>query len=347
MNEQTANVPEQIRQEAKAKALKVIETNKGCISYVRPEDLETASLFVPIVTAVIPVKQEFHEFIPNIGIMPQVPLMNRIREAAGVNINRTDTTQESEDVWVGHSFGDKRMPDGTMQPDDAVYEFNAKTRAERDFLNKPDKYKTEIEKQKHLLELRLFGRSKAETGAQLRLIAKLAKIERSFKTEADLLRGMIVLRVDRNVNGILQDPNMREAVIQHALGATEAVFGPKQIEAEGKPAPRTVDEQSGEVLEQPKADPEQPELDTFEDDIPWQETPENITIRGLKNFLELKDPKLIASGGWKQAVELINGTLNKDGATLEEMKKLIERTERWLKKYGFALPTEAKKEGSA
>lgn len=285
MDSTTSNVPDTIRQEAKQRALKIIEQNPGCASYVRPEDLETQNLFVPVVSIIKPTAEEFHKFIPGIGILPKVPLMNTIAEKAGVNIHRTDTAKRSEYVWTGHSFGDKRMPDGTLRTDDASYEYDVQKRAELDFLKdsekQPDerKYTSEIAKRKYILELCKFAEQKAVTGAQLALIHKLAKIPASFKTAEELTKGMIVCRVDRNVNGIMQDPNMRGAIIQHALGATTDVFGPKQIEAqpaESAPVPRTVDVESGEVLT-PAADPVQADL--FEDDVPWAESDAEMIVR--------------------------------------------------------------------
>ncbi len=326
MENSTANVPETIRIEAKARALKIIEANKGCISYVRPEDLETATLFIPVVTAIIPVKQEFHEFIPNIGIMPRVPLMNRIREAAGVGITRTDTVQESEDVWVATSYGEKRKPDGTMEPDTATYEFNANTRSEMDFIKHPEKYTTDIAKRKHLLELRNFGRSKAETGSQLRLIAKLAKIERSFKTEADLLRGMVVLRYDRNVNGVLADPGLRQAALGQMLGAKDAVFGPQPaplgIEMkDDAPAPRTFDAETGEMIEKPAA--------TFEDDLPWEdEKPEPSALDAAKDALRAYMKKALP----QKALDQINAALSDSAVTLETVNALVDRCAAYVQK---------------
>ena len=339
----TENVLDVIWQEAKVKALAIIAQNKGCISYVRPEDLETANLFIPVVSVIIPIKQEFHEYIDNIGIMPRVPLMNRIREGAGVNIHRTDTRQESDDIWVAQSFGDKRMPDGTMQPDSAVYEFNAKIRAERDFLKHPDKYGTDIQKRKHHLELQLFGRSKAETGAQLRLIAKLAKIERSFRTEADLLRGMILSRVDRNVNGIMADPNMRGAIIQHALGSTEQVFGPKEIEAQSAAAPqRKIDPDSGEITEQ--APMEEGQADLFHDDIPFEESQESKIKRLREQIIDLlKDPG-VSEKNRESGLKWLSTTEADDLNKLIEKQTLIEGA---IKNYRLRAEKAKKGKGAA
>jgi len=279
----TANVPDVIRQEAKAKALKIIEANAGCVSYVKPEDLETQNLFVPVVSIIKPTAEEFHKFIPGIGILPKVPLMNTIAEKAGVNIQRTETSKRGEYIWVGHASGDKRMPDGSMRTDDASYEYDVQKRAELDFLKDSEKaqekkYTTDIAKRKYILELCKFADQKAATGAQLALIHKLAKIPASFKTPEELMKGMIVSRIDRNVNGIMADPNMRDAIIQHALGATEAVFGPaKQIE-------RTVDVESGEMI--PAAQAEEGQADMFDDAPAGTVQPEKTPLQKALQTLE-------------------------------------------------------------
>jgi hypothetical protein len=329
MDSTTNNVPETIRQEAKARALKIIEANAGCTSYVKAEDLETQSLFIPVVSVIKPTADEFHKFIPTIGILPKVPLMNLIREKAGVNIHRTETSKRSEYIWAGHAFGDKRMPDGTMLADDALYEYDAEKRAELDFLKdseKPkaeQKYTTAIEKRKHILENCKFGDQKAATGAQLALIHKLAKIPASFKTPEELMKGMIVCRIDRNVNGIMADPNMRDAVIQHALGATVDVFGPKQIQ-------RTVEVESGELL-RPVAENGQIPLDTFED-APAP-APEKTITEKARDMLESYRDKIKAS---PKATKLLDDLMAKKDATLEEINSAIDRFENWLRKAGTA-----------
>jgi hypothetical protein len=343
MNNETANVPEKIRQEAKARALAIITAEKGCISYVKPEDLETQSLFIPIVSVIKPIPGDFHDNIPNIGILPKVPLMNLMREKAGVHITRTDTSKRGEYIWIAHSFGERRQPDGTMATDDSSYEFDAEKRAELDFINdSKNKYTTDILKRKHVLELCKFAEQRAVTGAQLALIHKLAKLPASFKTPEELMRGMIVVRYDRNVNGIMQDPNMRGAIIQHALGATETVFGPQTRQIEAQPA--TTPEAQAEP-EQGAGDGGKDPLDTFTDDIPWDEKPEDIARRHLSNFLDMPDPRLKNSAGWKVACELIRAMVNDKDANLQGMNDLIKRTEGWLTKNKVTLPTNEKKAG--
>lgn len=210
---------------AKARALAIIKQHTEAVSYVRTEDLDTSALFMPVVSYILPTKEDFYDPIPGIGIMAKPPLVNLIAEKSGTNILRTETSKRGEYIWVGHAFGEKRQPDGTMRTGDASYEFDAEKRAELDAINQPGKYNTEIAKRKHLLETAKFGEQRAVTGAQFALIHKMAHVSRSFKTAEELKRGMMVLRIDRNVDGLLQDPAMREAVIAHALGATRTLFG--------------------------------------------------------------------------------------------------------------------------
>jgi hypothetical protein len=116
-----------------------------------------------------------------------------------------------------------------MLTGDAAYEFDCEKRAELDAINQPNKYGTPVAARKHLLELAKFGEQRAVTGAQHALIHKLAHVARSFKSPQELMRGMIVLRIDRNVDGLLRDPQMRQAVIDHALGVNREIYGPRNV----------------------------------------------------------------------------------------------------------------------
>jgi hypothetical protein len=297
MSDTTNNVPDVIRQEAKAKALAILNSEPGCISYVRPEDLETAALFIPVVSIIKPTAEDFYPPIPKIGIMAKPPLVNLLREKAGIDILRTETEKRGEFIWHAHVFGQKRQPDGTMLSDDANYEFDAEKRSELDALNQPDKYRTDIDKRRHLLETAKFGEQRAVTGAQHALIHKLAHCARSFTTPQELMRGMKVLRIDRNVNGIMADPNMRGAIIQHALGSTEQVFGPKEIEKQSAAAPqRRIDPDSGEITEPAPLEEGQESL--FPEEKPPEEPPfEEPLEKKVKRLRQqitdlLKDPAI-------------------------------------------------------
>lgn len=324
----TQNVPAQIQAEAKAKALAILNSEPGCISYVRPEDLETASLFVPVVSIIKPVREDFYDPIPEVGIMAKPPLVNLIREKAGINILRTETSKRGEYIWVGHCYGEKRMPDGTMEPQDASYEFDAEKRCKLDFISDTKgKYTTDIAKEKHLLKTAKFGDQRAVTGAQHTLVHKMAKIPRSFKTADELMHGMKVLRIDRNINGIMADPNMREAIINHALGATEQVFGPaKQI-------PHTVDPQTQEVIEtsaaaQDAAD--QPSFPEIEPEAPKvaaepELTPEQKLKEILKGYKGKIPATLVGNAKTGKTVhQLIDAMIGNEKATAENINSAID-----------------------
>ncbi len=324
MDSITANVPESIRIEAKARALAVLGSEPGCVSLIRPEDLETAALFIPVVSIIKPSREDFYDPIPKVGIMAKPPLMNLIREKAGVEITRTDTAKRGEWIWHAHAYGQKRMPDGTMAPDDAAYEFDAEKRAEMDILRKPDDYKTETSKRLHLLEVAKFGEQRAVTGAQHALICKMAKVARAFRTPEELMRGMKVLRIDRNVNGVLADPGMRQAVLGQFLGAKEAVFGPQPaplgIEMKDDAAPRTVDADTGEMVEKPA---------TFDDDLPWEdEKPEPSALDAAKDALRAYLDQNMSP----KAVLEIRAALNDNAATLPQINSLVDRCAAWIQK---------------
>ena len=308
---------------AKARALKVLEANKECVSFVRPEDLDTAALFVPVVSVVKPVPGDFYDPIPGIGIMAKPPLVNLLAEKSGVSILRTETSKRGEWVWHAHAYGEKRMPDGTMRQDDAGYEFDAEKRAELDAINQPAKYGTEIAKRKHLLETAKFGEQRAVTGAQFALIHKLGKISRSFRTPDELMRGMIVLRIDRNVDGLLKDPEMRGAAIQMALGARAEVFGPTNGGGKARdvtPAPLA-------ITEAPAEDPEPDFGDAPAEPVVEEETPTERARDQLAEWLEHdavkahkpKDPKK------QTAAEAIRSLLARKDATLDELTEMIGR----------------------
>jgi hypothetical protein len=332
MDSITENVPETIRIEAKARALKIIEANPGCASYVRPEDLETASIFIPVVSVVKPTKDDFYDPIPGVGIMAKPQLVNLLREKAGVTVTRTDTQKRGEYVWVAHCWGEKRQGDGSMLQQDASYEFDAEKRAELDVINQPTKYGTEIGKRKHLLELAKFGEQRAVTGAQHGLIHKLAHVARSFKTAEELMRGMIVCRIDRNVNGVLADPGMRQAALGQFLGAKQNVFGPDTpplaIEMKDEaPAPRTVDADTGEMVEKPAEEPGQLNLQADDWDEP-EANPEPSALDVSKDALRAYMKKALP----QKAVDQINAALSDPKATLADINALVDRCEAYVQK---------------
>jgi hypothetical protein len=315
----TENIPARIQKEARDRALKVIEANKDCASYVRPEDLETASLFIPVISVIKPTKDDFYDPIPQIGIMAKPPLVNLLKEKAGVNILRTDTEKRGEYVYVAHCFGEKRQPDGTMLQEDSSYEFDAAKRAELDAINQPDKYGSGIAKRKHLLETAKFGEQRAVTGAQFSLIHKLAHVSRSFKTPDQLMRGMIVCRIDRNVNGVLADPGLRQAALGQMLDAKTAVFGPTN-----GAAPLGIEMASAAVATEA--------TEAAKPADPWDEEPakppEPDPVAEAKDQLRGYLKRMMPAKG----VAEINIMLDNKEANVGQINLLIDRAEQYLQK---------------
>ena len=322
----TSNVPDTIRQEAKARALKIIEANPGCASYVRPEDLETQALFIPVVSVIKPIADDFYPAIPKVGIMAKPQLVNLLKEKAGINITRTETSKRGDYVYVAHVWGDRRQPDGTMLTEDTSYEWDCNVRAELDYLSQPDNYKGDIAKRKHLLELAKFGEQRAVTGAQHSLIHKLAHVARSFKTPEELMRGMIVSRIDRNINGVLADPQMRAAALDRMLGATDAIYGTKQLESQ--PIPRTVDVESGEVL--PEHEEDDGEQLVFPSGDPQ---PEPSPVDKLKEMLatfKASIPAKAHNATGETVHSMIDAIIAKADASEGQVNEMIDRCNQYV-----------------
>lgn len=313
--------------EAKQRALKVIEQNQGCVSYVRPEDLDTAALFLPVVSVIKPTKEDFYDPIPGVGIMAKPQLVNLLREKAGVNIIRTETEKRGEWVYHAHVYGEKRQPDGSMLTGDAAYEFDCEKRAELDAINQPNKYGTPVAARKHLLELAKFGEQRAVTGAQHALIHKLAHVARSFKSPDELMRGMIVLRIDRNVDGLLRDPQMRQAAMNLMLGKRDEIYGPGEstvtpaaIAAPAEPAPADDDGFADAPDEQPPFAAPAAAAPDPRDQVRAQLNA-ILADTAKRDTLSKKLDK--ASG--KSAVDLIAEAVSDEAATADALQALLTR----------------------
>jgi hypothetical protein len=327
-------VPVATPDEAKARALAIIEAHKECVSFVRPEDLETSPLFVPVVSVIKPTKDEFYDPIPGIGIMARPPLVNLMREKAGINILRTETSKRGEWVWLAHVYGEKRQPDGTMMPGDASYEFDAEKRAELDAINQPQKYGNEIAKRRHMLELGKFGEQRAVTGAQHSLIHKLAHAPRIFKSVEELTRGMILLRIDLNTDAMFNSPDMREAVIAHAVGATRTLFGPvngmvAQAQRNVTPSQARIEPETTPAGGQADADEPDP-FDTAQPtpvvDVP---TPEQEARAKLEEWLASEVVKAHRpKAGIQHASEAIKALLARPDAPLAELEGMIAKCQK-------------------
>lgn len=333
MNGNTEMVPALLTPEAaKARAIAIIQSQKDAISFIHPEDLDTAGVFLPIVTVLRATENDFHR-IAGGRLMPKGHHTDRIAEACGVHITRVSVQIIAKHKWSANAAGWKRLRDGSRLEREAEYEFDAESRAEEDFLRDPSKYPTENAKRLHVLELARFGHQRASTGAALALIRKLAAVPITFGPE-EIRKAMCFARVDINTDALLRDPSIRMAAINQMIGASREVYGQTNggmttMALEAQPAvlpARTIDPDTGEIHETPTTG------DLFEDDVPWQEEKSApITedqVAKLKDALRVYLQKAMP----QQAVDQINNMLGDQEATVEQLNLLIDRCENYLQR---------------
>jgi hypothetical protein len=267
----------------------IIKANPNALIYAKKADFDTADIFRTEITVMPIDTKECH----NIGgnLVPNKAVTDRMSDAAGIDFVSNEQTGVSivpgTRKYVGRVRGRKRNPDGTWRYSPVCeYEFDIDVRAEEDFLrdaakDKADqKYTTETAKKLHVIELEKAARARADTGARLRAIRELIGMPTGFKPADISGKKLVFSRVAVDANRLLQDPEMRRQTIQHALGVTENLFGPKEprnvtpaklaIEA----APESM-EPAAQAETQPAAEaepvPETDATDLFEDDLPWEQ----------------------------------------------------------------------------
>jgi len=298
---------------AKVRALAILKQHAEAVSFVRTEDLETQGMFLPVVSVIPATPDDFHR-LGGGNCMPRRHQVDRMGEAAGVNVTSVDVEHPSRYVWVGKAHGTKRMPDGSMREGEAEYEFDAETYAELDFgKDQKGRYASELAKRQHLLEYAKFGRQRASTGARLALIRYFCKCPTAFP-EGQLPRAMAFARVDLNTDGLLQTPEMREAAIAHAVGATTTLFGP------GQPTVRNVTPTAASESAEAPLGGESAEPDPFDDPAqPSKQdpTPEQEARATLEEWAQSDVVK-----GHVKASAAVASMLAKQDATLEEMQEL-------------------------
>jgi hypothetical protein len=287
--------------------------------FVAEEDLRTQSMFLPEVVVIHSTPDDFHNISGN--FMPKGHQMDRIGEAAGIvflekNCGTRAEKVDGETAYVGFAQGKKRMPDGTWRISSICeYEFNPSKRAEEDILRDTKaKYKEEKERKLLLLNYKKFGRQRASTGARLRIVRELTGMPISFKPD-QIKRAMVFSRVAINTDMLLSDPEMREAAVKAALGASENIYGPKpdqyQVENGQRPA--------------------QIENHTEEEEIPFgpptKKSPEEEEIESslaeLKKLSEI--PYL-----HKDAKSFAEDILTQEKPSLDAINHLIEQIKEWL-----------------
>ena len=316
-------------------ALAIIKEHesKNDLVFVRPEDLNTQKFFVPEVTVLHATPDDFHTVSGK--KQPKSYFVDRIAEAAGISFiaENCGSRKENEDVYVGFAQGSKRLPDGTLRKSVVQeYEFDVNIRAEEDFLkDSKNQYKTEVAKRKHFLEYKKFARQRACTGSRLRVIRELVGIPTAFEPQ-QMEKAIVVSRIAVNTDELT--PAMQMAAIAQGAAAQQQLFGPGQGNTERK----VIEADAG--LEIPVDEVHLPVEEApvpFEDDIPWNEKPEDVARRGLQQYLDNNEEvyKLPT-----EATETIVALLSVENATLQALqdcekriKQFIERREQSNEKY--------------
>ena len=198
----------------------------------RPEDLVPLSRLVTIDLVAVDLGE-----CSNVGgkFMPSREKTDQIGAAAGITFVQEScaVTKIDRCVWVGRATARRMARDGTTQTMVAEYEWDAELRAEVTAkATSGPKYDSALS------QGRLFGRQRADTGARLRVIRMLAGIPTAFR-QADLKRPLVLPRCSRNTEAMMEDPALRELLVQQMIGATGDVFGPPTMR-DVTPAPEAL-----------------------------------------------------------------------------------------------------------
>ena len=324
-------------QEKQIEAAQMVEKYRSdkALVFVNAEDLKTHELFIPEITLLkANVKDDFHRISGK--LMPKSHIVDRIADAAGISFiaSECQTRAESNSMYVGRAQGKKRLPDGTWRLSQVhEYEFDIDTRAELDFMNdKNNYYKTDTAKLKHKLEMKKFARARAGTGARMKVIRELVGMPTGLEPK-DIPGGqMVFARVALNTERMLKEPEMRNAIIQNAIGATEDIFGsaPERNvtpEQEALPAPEADSEAESEAQGAESTSEQFPGLPP-DDEIPgFNEKPPSEQA-ALRSWFQMRIAEVTGEDTKKWIRDFLDGTLEgKDSQDLETLKKYKEALE--------------------
>jgi hypothetical protein len=308
-----------------AEAWRVIQDHKqkGDLVFAEKDDLRKHRLFFPEIVVIHATPDDFHNISGN--FMPKRHHMDRCAEASGITFLENNCTVETrvidgDKVYIGHAQGQKRLPDGQFRKSSVSnYEFNPKKRAEEDILrDTKGKYSGpdgEKEKKLLLLTYEKFGMARADTGARLRVIRELTGMQISFKPN-EIQKAMVFCRIAVDTDEMLEHPELREAAIGLATGASRSIYGPAQqtsnYQVNGK-------------------EPEQIEAPEEEEEVPFdtalQKTPEEEEIDACLDELRYYRN---AQHLHKDAQEFADEELAKVTHDLETLNALIEKLKGWL-----------------
>lgn len=213
----------------------VANTDQKPLTLYRPEDLQPQAMFKAVKTLIPVVPSDFHEKPINGQMMPKQHHVNRIADAAGITFETVEKVKD-DTSWTVTVRASKRGPDGTMRSADGSYNYDW------------------VEREKD--GGKRVALQRAETGARLRAIRAVVGIPTAFDRD-NFQRALEVCRIVVDTDALLNDPEMRNAAIDHALGAKHAMYGPGErnvtAEHEQIEAPETSDDDF--ELDEPEGEP--------------------------------------------------------------------------------------------
>lgn len=188
---------------------------------------------------------------------------------------------------------------------------------------------TERTVRKAMIQYRLFKDERAMTGAIERLVKQCLALKSTF-TAGDLQKPFAFPRVTLDADKMLQDPELRQAVIDRAAGSANAIFGPPaHIEErnvtpdrEALPAP-TTDGKPNETDENGStAEPEQQQFPGLpaDDEIPGFDKPpvEPTEVEQLRSWFEMRIGEVAAKETKDWIKDFLDGKAKgKDGHDID------------------------------
>ena len=255
-------------------------------------------------------------------LTPARSAVDKIGDAAGITFDETrcETRREGERVWVAKAVGRRRLPDGTWRTVAAEYELDVDVREQEIRTREQNESKV----QREVLQLQKFGRQRADTGARLRVIRALAGIKTGFAS-GELERPFVMARVSVNTEAIMEDPEMRRALIEQTLGAAGEVYGPREPRNVTPEPEQLPDAAAGEPQHLDGEAPAEEEI-PFEDDIPWDEDATQVARRRLENAIA--DERPLPTGKREEMQALVA----RADATAAELDAFAVRAEDYWRK---------------
>lgn len=208
-------------------------TDAKVLVLYQQEDLHPQRMFKAVKTRIHVVESDFHAKPVNGQMMPKQHHVNRIADAAGITFETVDKVL-GETSWTVTVRAFKRGPDGTPRHGDGSYSYDWVERAK-------DGGKR-------------VALQRAETGARLRSIRAVVGVPTAFDRD-NFDRAIEVCRIVVDTDALLEDPDMREAAINHALGAEKSLYGPRERDVSPEPAQIEAPEEAGPDDEWPDEEP--------------------------------------------------------------------------------------------